>query len=69
MIASALARWPRADLEALALEIVTGEPHLSLPALADPAVRRALSRSGLAMEIQDAIRAAEAAADYSSEDA
>lgn len=68
MIASALALWPRADLEALALEVVEGEPHLNLPALADPAVRRALSRSGLALEIQDALRAAEAAADYSGED-
>lgn len=60
--------WTRADLEALALEIVQGEPGLTFPKLADDTTRRRLGKFALALAIVDALRAAEAAANYSGED-
>lgn len=57
--------WSRADLEALALEVVEGEPDLSFPKLADDDKRRCLGKFALALEVVKAIRAADAAADYS----
>lgn len=59
--------WSRADLEALALDVVEGEPGLSFPKLADDTTRRGLGKFALALEVVNAIRAADAAADYSDE--